>query len=131
MYDKPKSALRVSLTSMLNPFSNRLKQYLMWCAHPLTVKDTSGMCPLMTSTNNDDSFSKLISLFYPMTPKKSMPDPMVMRSNNFQDDCRIFDVTHVNWSYQPIRQLCHANTYNLCSLTYQKNSRSTVLTSKR
>jgi hypothetical protein len=24
--------------------------------------------------------------------KKSMPDLMVMRSNNFKDDCRIFDV---------------------------------------
>jgi hypothetical protein len=23
--------------------------------------------------------------------KKSMPDPMVMRSNNFKDDCRMFD----------------------------------------
>jgi hypothetical protein len=25
--------------------------------------------------------------------KKSMPDPTVMRSNNFKDDCRIFDVS--------------------------------------
>jgi hypothetical protein len=33
--------------------------------------------------------------------KKSMPDPMVMRSNNFKDDGRIFNVPRVNWPCQP------------------------------
>jgi hypothetical protein len=33
--------------------------------------------------------------------KKSMSNPTVMRSNNFNDDCRIFDVPHVNWLCQP------------------------------
>jgi hypothetical protein len=30
--------------------------------------------------------------------KKSMSDPMIMRSNSFKDDCRMFDVHCVNWS---------------------------------
>jgi hypothetical protein len=38
--------------------------------------------------------------------KKSMPDPMVMKSNNFKNDCRMFDVTRVNWSCQSTGQLC-------------------------
>jgi hypothetical protein len=33
--------------------------------------------------------------------KKNMPDPMVMRSNNFKDNCRMFDVPRVNWPCQP------------------------------
>jgi hypothetical protein len=28
--------------------------------------------------------------------KKSMPDTTVMRRNTFKDDCRVFDVSHVN-----------------------------------
>jgi hypothetical protein len=28
--------------------------------------------------------------------KKSMSDPTVMRRNTFKDDCRVFDVPHVN-----------------------------------
>jgi hypothetical protein len=28
--------------------------------------------------------------------KKSMTDPTIMRSNNSKDDCRMFDVPHVN-----------------------------------
>jgi hypothetical protein len=29
--------------------------------------------------------------------KKNMSDPMVIRSNSFKDDYRMFDVPHVNW----------------------------------
>jgi hypothetical protein len=36
-----------------------------------------------------------------------MADPTVMRSNNFKDDGRMFDVPHVNWICQPTGQLCH------------------------
>jgi hypothetical protein len=39
--------------------------------------------------------------------KKYMLDPMVMRNNNFKDDCRMFDVPRVNWPSQPTGQLCH------------------------
>jgi hypothetical protein len=63
--------------------------------------------------------------------KKSMLDPMVMRSNIFKDDCRMFVVLHVNWLCQPTRQLCHCQCIQCMLLNIPENPRSSVLANKR
>jgi hypothetical protein len=55
------------------------------------VKDNSGVCPLMISTNNGNWFSILISLLEPVN-KKSIPDQTIIRRNSFKDGCRVFDI---------------------------------------
>jgi hypothetical protein len=65
-----------------------------------------------------------------LATQKSMPDSTVMRSNNFKDDGRIFDVPHINWPSQPTRQLCHCQCIQSILSNISKNSRSSIFASK-
>jgi hypothetical protein len=63
--------------------------------------------------------------------KKSMIDPTVMRTNNFKDDCRMFDVPCINWPCEPTVQLCHCQCIQSMLPNIPGNPRSSALASKR
>jgi hypothetical protein len=63
--------------------------------------------------------------------KKSMLDLTVMRSNNLKNDCRMFDVSRVNWPCQPTGQLCHRQCIQSILPNIPGNPRSSAFASKR
>jgi hypothetical protein len=62
---------------------------------------------------------------------KNVPNPTVMRSKNFKDDCRIFDAPRVNWPYQPTGQLYHYQCIQSMPPNIPRNPCSYALASKR